>query len=174
MKLFEDKIKNIVLAEKKMANTIIRMIKNTTSPELILASKEFLQESNQLVERLDSILDGIKKRTAEKNRDATKKLIEEAKEIIKSHEACSKRNAGIISTAQDIEYYEIATFGTLRQCTETLGLLEAFTLLATTLEVEEENITDEKISKLSNATINIEATDSEALKESKNRAFARG
>jgi len=65
------------------------------------------------------------------------------------------RDAGIISAAQKVEHYEIATYGTLRQFAETLGLTEAVSLLEATLE--EEKAADSKLSEVAMSTINVEA-----------------
>ena len=61
-------------------------------------------------------------------------LIKEAEEIMKECEEGAMCDAGIISAGQKVEHYEIATYGTLRQFAETLGLNEAKELLEKTLE----------------------------------------
>jgi ferritin-like metal-binding protein YciE len=68
-------------------------------------------------------------------------------------------DAGIISAAQKVDHYEIATYGTLRQFAEILDLKEAKLLLSTTLE--EEKAIDEKLSKIAQS-INIEAAEEES------------
>jgi ferritin-like metal-binding protein YciE len=49
-------------------------------------------------------------------------LIKEAEEIMEECEEGAMRDAGIISAGQKVEHYEIASYGTLRQFAETLGL----------------------------------------------------
>jgi ferritin-like metal-binding protein YciE len=46
------------------------------------------------------------------------------------------RDAGIISAAQKVEHYEIASYGTLRTFAQTLGLDEAVEILESILEEE--------------------------------------
>ena len=87
-------------------------------------------------------------------------LIKEAEEIMESSEAGAMCDAGIISAGQKMEHYEIATYGTLRQFAETLGLTEAVSLLAATLE--EEKAADEKLSEVATSAINVEAAEIEA------------
>jgi ferritin-like metal-binding protein YciE len=70
------------------------------------------------------------------------------------------RDAGIISAAQKIEHYEIATYGTLRQFAETLELTKVASLLEATLN--EEKAADEKLSEVATSAINIEAAQAEA------------
>ena len=87
-------------------------------------------------------------------------LIKEAGEIMESCEPGAMRDAGIISAGQKVEHYEIATYGTLRQFAETLGLKEAVELLQATLD--EEKAADEKLSVVAIKAINIEAAQEKA------------
>ncbi len=56
------------------------------------------------------------------------------------------RDEGIISAAQKVEHYEIATYGTLSAFAKTLGEEKAFSLLQVTLNQEKE--ADEKLSEI--------------------------
>jgi ferritin-like metal-binding protein YciE len=69
------------------------------------------------------------------------------------------RDAGIISAGQKVEHYEIASYGTLRQFAETLGLPEAATLLEETLN--EEKVADEKLTEVALSAVNVEASEEE-------------
>lgn len=60
-------------------------------------------------------------------------------------EEWAMRDAAIISAAQKVEHYEIASYGTLQQFAETLGLDEVVDLLEQTLVDEkacDENLTE--------------------------------
>ena len=63
-------------------------------------------------------------------------------------------DAGLISSAQAVEHYEITRYGTLLAWAKQLGLHDAETLLSETL-IEEEN-TDELLSELAEDVINAE------------------
>jgi ferritin-like metal-binding protein YciE len=65
------------------------------------------------------------------------------------------RDAGIITAAQKVEHYEIASYGTLRTFAQTLGLDDAVTLLEEILE--EEKNADQKSTEVAEATINLQA-----------------
>ena len=58
----------------------------------------------------------------------------------------SMRDAGIISAAQKVEHYEIATYGTLRHMAETLELNRSVELLQKTLD--EEKAADNKLTEI--------------------------
>lgn len=87
-------------------------------------------------------------------------LIKEAREIMESFEAGAMCDAGIISVGQKVEHYEIASYGTLRQFAETLGLTKAVSLLEATLN--EEKAADEKLSEVATDANNIEAVHADA------------
>jgi ferritin-like metal-binding protein YciE len=86
-------------------------------------------------------------------------LIEEGKGIIEETEVGVVRDAGIIAAAQKIEHYEIATYGTLRQFAETLGLTEAASILELTLD--EEKGADKKLTEVAVNAVNLEAAEAD-------------
>jgi ferritin-like metal-binding protein YciE len=81
-----------------------------------------LEETKNQVIRLEQVFQSIDKKAVAKKCDAMEGLIKEAEGIMDACEEGSMRDAGIISAAQKVEHYEIASYGTLRQFAETLGL----------------------------------------------------
>lgn len=160
MKLFEDELKDIYWAEKALTKAIPKMIKNATAPELIEALTSHLEETENQVTRVEQVFESIDKKAVAKKCEAMEGLIKEAGAIMESCEPGAMCDAGIISAGQKVEHYEIATYGTLRQFAETLGLTEAATLLEATLN--EEKAADEKLSEVATDAINIEAAEEEA------------
>jgi len=159
MKLFEDELKDIYWAEKALTKAIPKMIKNASSAELVKALTNHLAETEEQVVRLEQVFESFGKKAAAKKCEAMEGLIKEAGEIMESCEEGAMCDAGIISAAQKVEHYEIATYGTLRQFAQTLGLDKAAILLETTLD--EEKAADIKLSQVAIAEINIEATEEE-------------
>jgi len=159
MGLFEDELKDIYWAEKALVKAIPKMIKNATSEELVEALKAHLTETEGQVTRVEQVFEAIGKKPVAVKCEAITGLIKEAGEIMEECEAGSMCDAGIISAAQKIEHYEIATYGTLRQFAETLGLTEAVTLLETTLN--EEKGADVKLTEVAVSAINVEAAELE-------------
>jgi ferritin-like metal-binding protein YciE len=160
MKLFEDELKDIYWAEKALTKAVPKMIKNATSQELIDALTSHLAETENQVTRVEQVFESIDKKAIAKKCEAMEGLIKEAGEIMESCEAGAMCDAGIISAGQKVEHYEIASYGTLRQFAETLGLTEAVSLLEATLN--EEKAADEKLSEVATDAINIEAAQQEA------------
>lgn len=159
MELFEDGLKDIYWAEKALTTAIPKMIKNATSQELIDALKNHLDETGNQVIRLEQVFESINKKAVGKKCVAMDGLIKEAEELMETCEAGAKCDAGIIHAGQKVEHYEIATYGTLRQFAETLGLSEAAALLEATLI--EEKAADVKLTEVA-LTINVEAAEEDA------------
>ena len=160
MKLFEDELKDIFWAEQALIHAIPKMIENATSEELIEALELHLEETDEHITRLEKVFEIIGMEPTAKKCEATAGLLKEATEIMEECEEGSMRDAGIISAAQKVEHYEIATYGTLRQFAETLGLVDAAALLLKTLD--EEKAADVKLTEIAVTAVNIEASQEES------------
>lgn len=160
MKLFVDELKDIYWAEKALTKAIPKMIKKASSQELISALENHLEETKNQVTKLEEVFESIDKKASAKKCDAMAGLIEEAEGIMEECEEGAMCDAGIISAGQKVEHYEIASYGTLRQFAETLGLTKAAQLLEETLN--EEKMADEKLTEVATTAINLEAAEIEA------------
>ncbi len=160
MELFEEQLKDIYWAEKALIKALPKMAKKASDDDLVKALDEHLAETVEHQNRLEQVFKLIGKTAKGKKCEAMAGLIEEGEEIMKDTEDGPMRDAGIIAAAQKVEHYEIATYGTLRQFAETLGLKDVEKLLATTLE--EEKAADQKLSKVATTAINVDAADEKA------------
>jgi len=159
MKLFEEELKDIYWAEKALTKALPKMIKNATSEELISALENHLTDTENQVKRAEQVFEAIGKKATAKKCEAMEGLIKEAEEIMKTCEDGVMRDAGIIAAGQKVEHYEIASYGTLRQFADTLGLNDAVTLLQTTLD--EEKAADQKLTEVAVSAVNIQANEEE-------------
>nr|WP_294779578.1 ferritin-like domain-containing protein [uncultured Flavobacterium sp.] len=157
--LFEDGLKDIYWAEKALTKALPVMAKNATSVELKDAIDNHLTETEEQIVRLEQVFKIIDKKATAKKCDAMEGLIEEAKGMLEETEIGVVRDAAIIAASQKIEHYEIATYGTLRQFAETLGLPEAATLLEQTLD--EEKGADKLLTEVAVNAVNLEAAELE-------------
>ena len=82
-------------------------------------------------------------------------MIKEANATAGEIEEKAVLDAAIIANSQAVEHYEISRYGTLRTWAEELGLDDAMALLQETLDQEEE--TDQALTKLAEAVVNQEA-----------------
>jgi ferritin-like metal-binding protein YciE len=83
------------------------------------------------------------------------------------------RDAAMLAAAQSVEHYEISRYGTLIAWAEKLDMSDAAELLQATLE--EEKLTDEKLTELAEAEINVEgeATEDDEEEQPKRRTAGR-
>lgn len=153
--LFEDELKDIYWAEKALVKAIPKMIKNASSEELVAALEDHLSVTEQHVTRAEEVFELLDLKPQGKKCEAMAGLIKEAEEIMKECKKGMVRDAGIISAAQKIEHYEIATYGTLRTFALTLGEDDAADLLQMTLD--EEKDADSGLTDIAEAFVNAEA-----------------
>lgn len=155
--LFEVELKDIYYAEKALTVALQKMSKNASSPKLITALNDHLDETKEHVSRLEQVFGSMNTKPVAKKCDAIEGLIKECEVIMGETKLGVVRDAGIIAAGQKIEHYEIATYGTLLAYAVTLGENKAEKLLAKTLE--EEKKADTTLTKIALSTINLEAVD---------------
>jgi ferritin-like metal-binding protein YciE len=157
--LFTDELKDIYWAEKHLAKALPKMAKGATSEELRSCLEMHLTETQNQILRLEQVFEILGEKAVAKKCDAMEGLVEEGKGMLEDTEDGSlTRDAAIISAAQKIEHYEIASYGTLRTLANTLGLTEAAALLEETLQ--EEKDADVKLTVIAEGFVN-EASKSE-------------
>jgi ferritin-like metal-binding protein YciE len=157
--LFLNELKDIFWAEKALLKALSKMAENATSKELIAALDDHLAVTETHVERLEQVFDILGEKAATKKCEAMNGLITEAEEIMDETEDGVLRDAAIISAAQKVEHYEIASYGTLVAFAKTLGETVAASLLEQTLADEKE--ADQVLTDIAEASINLDAANEE-------------
>ena len=153
--LFHEGLQDIYFAEKKILVALPKMAKATEAEELADAFREHEEQTREQVSRLEKVFKLIDEKPKAKKCPAIIGIIEEGEDIIDEYEDSPALDAGLLGAAQAVEHYEIARYGTLKAWARELGLNEAVSLLQATLQEEED--TDEKLSKLAVAPINQKA-----------------
>lgn len=154
-KLFIDELKDIYWAEKALVKALPKMAKKATSEELVAAIEDHLAVTETHVERLEQAFEMLGKKAIGKKCEAMEGLVKEAEEIMSETEDGMVRDAGIISAAQKVEHYEIASYGTLVSFANILGEAKVAKLLEQTLT--EEKDADQTLTSIAESAINIEA-----------------
>lgn len=153
--LFQNELRDIYWAEKALTKAIPKMIKKATSEDLKEALESHLEETKGHVERCEKVFELLGKPASAKKCEAMAGLTKEAEEIMESTEDGMVRDAGIISAAQKVEHYEIASYGTLCAFAKTLGENEVVKLLEKTLNEEKE--ANDKLTQIAESSVNEEA-----------------
>jgi ferritin-like metal-binding protein YciE len=150
--LFLDTLKDIYFAEKQILKALPKMARAAQSEEGKAGFLQHRDETQGQIERLEQVFELIGKSARGKTCEAIQGILSEGEEIIEEYKGSPAIDAGLISSAQAVEHYEIARYGTLIAWAEQLGLKDAATLLQANLE--EEEATDKKLTQLANAAAN--------------------
>jgi ferritin-like metal-binding protein YciE len=152
--LFVDELRDIYDAEKQLTKALPKMAKAAESPDLRAGFEEHLEITRMQVNRCEEIFKSLGMAARGKPCEGMKGLIEEGQEMMEELETGPTLDAALIASAQKVEHYEIASYGTLATFAEILGLQDAKDLLGQTLDEEKE--ADEKLTQVA-GQINFEA-----------------
>lgn len=154
--LFIDEIKDIYWAELHLAKSLPKMAKGTTSADLKKAFEDHLEQTKNHATRLEKAFKIIGEKAEAVKCEAMNGLLKEAEELQEeTEEGTEVRDVALISAAQKIEHYEIASYGTIKTLALTLGYQEVAELLIETLE--EEKATDHLLTQIAEGHINADA-----------------
>jgi ferritin-like metal-binding protein YciE len=153
--LFSETLKDIYYAEKQILRALPKMAKEAASPELKQAFESHRDQTEGHVERLNQIFDSMGRPARGKTCEAILGIIDEAKEFMEDFKGVEALDAGLVASAQAVEHYEIARYGTLKTWANELGMKDASKLLDETLQ--EEIKTDQLLTKLATSSVNKKA-----------------
>ena len=161
--LFLDELADIYDAENRLTRALPKMVRLATHPELREAFQNHLDETEHHVERLEEVFAAFGKTAKGKKCEAIVGLLKEADEIALDNKGCPTINAALVSAAQKVEHYEIASYGCLAEWADQLGNDEAADLLQQTLE--EEKAADKTLTSLARLRYNESAQDGASEEE---------
>jgi ferritin-like metal-binding protein YciE len=153
--LYLEELKDVYDAEHQIIKALPKMAKAASSEALRAAFGQHRELTEGHIERLEEVFERLGVRPKGKKCKGMEGLIEEAKELMSEDAVEDVRDAGLVASAQRVEHYEIAVYGTLRAYAEQLGFDEDADLLQETLDEEKE--TDQQLSDLAMECINLEA-----------------
>ncbi|MVA12227.1 DUF892 family protein [Agrobacterium vitis] len=151
--LFLDTLKDIFFAEKQILKALPKMARAAQSEEGKAGFLQHRDETQGQIERLEQVFELFGKAARGKTCEAIQGIIAEGEEIMEEYKGSVALDAGLISSAQAVEHYEIARYGTLIAWAKQLGLKDAVPLLQANLA--EEEATDKKLTELAEASANI-------------------
>jgi ferritin-like metal-binding protein YciE len=154
--LFIDNLKDLYDAEHQIIKALPKMVDAASSQDLKKGFQQHLDVTKEQVKRLEQIFTELNQKPSGKKCLGMEGLIKEGEEVMSEMKSDpDARDAGMIAAAQKIEHYEISGYGTARTYANTLGHQRAASLLEKTLQ--EESQTDEKLTRLAESHINVEA-----------------
>jgi ferritin-like metal-binding protein YciE len=150
--LLLNELRDIYHAEKQLVKALPKMAKKAKSDELRQAFEHHLEETKGQVDRLEQVFVQLDARSSGKRCVAMEGLIEEAKEMMEDIKTPEVLDAAMISAAQKVEHYEIASYGSVHALAEALGHKDAAKLLEETLG--EEKAADQKLNQIALSAVN--------------------
>jgi ferritin-like metal-binding protein YciE len=162
--LLVDELRDIYDAEKRLTKAIPKLAKKATNDDLRSALEEHLQETEQQVQRLEQAFEHLGERAKAKPCAGMKGIIEEGDEHVgEDYDDDDLRDAVIIGSAQRVEHYEIAAYGTAIAHARLLEHTDVVELLEESLG--EEKAADQKLTEIAESVVNLEAANEEGEEE---------
>src|ERR1017187_10017241 len=170
--LFLDELADMYDAEQRIVKALPKMAKAATCDDLKVAIQAHLKETEGHVTKLEQVFASFDQKAKGKTCEATVGLLKEGDEIAAEFKGSPAINAALISAAQKVEHYEMASYGCLHEWAGLLGNEEAAGLLKIILG--EEKAANEKLTKLARASSNEEALGESDEKQSADDSEDRG
>ena len=150
--LFVDQLRDILWAEKELVKALPKMAKAARDSKLSEAFTKHHVETKNHVVRLGKVFESLDLTPRSKKCPAMEGLLKEADELAEEYADSSALDAALITAAQKVEHYEIATYGTMRAFAQRLGYTDAVKLLTET--IDEEGKADHALTKIASGGVN--------------------
>jgi ferritin-like metal-binding protein YciE len=153
--LFLHTLKDIYYAENQIVKSLPKMVEKATDPTLKSAFQSHLAETKNQVTRLERIFQMLNEPAKGTTCAAMDGILDEAQEVMGEIGDDIVLDAGMLSSAQAVEHYEITRYGTLVAFARRLGRQDCAKLLEETLAEEKE--TDRKLTQIAEGQVNRKA-----------------
>jgi ferritin-like metal-binding protein YciE len=144
---FVEELRDVLSAEKQITKALKKMAKEASHEKLQAAFELHLEQTEGQIERLEQVFELLDLKPRAKHCAGMAGLLEEGNSVLEEDSEPEAKDALIIASAQKVEHYEIATYGTLCTWADALGYKAAQKLLGQNLDQEEK--TDQKLTVLS-------------------------
>lgn len=153
--LYMAEIQEARSVEAQLSEALPKMMDAASAGDLKGALESHLGETRSQLERMDEMLGRHGTDTRAHSDQSMQRIIAEAEKWAGMVDDPACRDAGLIASAQRIEHYEIAVYGTLATWAKQLGLEEDAETLRTILA--EEKSADDTLTELAKTAVNQEA-----------------
>lgn len=171
--LFIDELKDMYSSEQQIVHSLPKLIRLASLPDLKEALQKHLKETEAQVIRIEEIFNFLNMTPSKKKCEAMEGLLKEAEELTENKAKSPTLDAAIISAAQKVEHYEIASYGTLKSFAKHLDLeSEVVDLIQETLD--EETQADKKLTKIADGSFFASGVNQEAATAGTSSSGRRG
>lgn len=152
--LYIEGLRDLYSAEQQILKALPKLHAGATNPKLKDAFAAHRAQTEEHVVRLEQIFVELDMSPKGKHCKGMEGLVAEGADLLKEDAAPDVLDAGLISSAQHVEHYEMAGYGTARTYAQLLGFPEQAALLQKTLD--EEQATDLLLTELA-LSVNVDA-----------------
>ena len=154
--LFQDELRDIYDAEKRILKALPKMAKAASDEQLRDAFTTHLEGTRGHVERLEQVFASLDLKVKGKRCMGMEGILAEGAELMGEDGDEAVLDAGLIASAQRVEHYEITAYGSLMAWAKVLGYDDAIELLGENEREEKE--ADQKLTDIAEGLINQQAT----------------
>jgi ferritin-like metal-binding protein YciE len=129
-------LQDIYYAEHQITKALPKLIEKATNRDLTQGLRIHLEETKNQIGRLEQVFKKLGKEPRGTDCPAIDGLIREADHLVAEVEDKQVLDAAIVGSAQAVEHYEIARYGTIIAWAEETGHDEIVRLLTTNLNEE--------------------------------------
>jgi ferritin-like metal-binding protein YciE len=147
-----EELNDLLNAEEQLIGALPQMAAKASTDRLKAAFRSHLAETRGQRQRAAQALRLMGEKASGKTCEAMKGLLEEGQELMESGEPGALQDAMLITAAQKVEHYEIATYGTVATYAQVLGENGVARLMAQTLR--QEKSADQKLTSIAEGSVN--------------------
>ncbi len=149
---FLDELRDAYDSEKQIIKALPKMANAAAAVKLRAAFESHLKETHGQVDRLEQAFRLLDEKVRGKHCDGMAGILKEGASVIEEDFDDATMDACLIASAQRVEHYEIAAYGTLIAWGKVLGYKRVVALLEKSLM--QENSADKKLTGLAEDGIN--------------------
>jgi ferritin-like metal-binding protein YciE len=153
--MYLSELQELASVEDQLAESLLLMAEVASHPTLKTALLHHREETQVQKDRLESILQKHGADPKAHTDQAMEALLKETGKMLSMLKGSDLRDAGLIASAQKLEHYEIAAYGTAAALAGQLDLREDQLMLHTSLE--EERHADALLTQLAKSEVNSDA-----------------
>lgn len=150
--LLIEELQLMLNVEKKLEKALEKMAEAAKEESLKKAFQDHREETKGHIEKIKEIFKVLGTSSRSRRGKAVKGLIDDAERIIEEFEGSEASDAALISAAQKVEHYEIASYGCMVTYADLMKHDKAKKLLEEILKEEKE--ADEKLSHIAYEKVN--------------------
>jgi ferritin-like metal-binding protein YciE len=150
-----EELNDLLSAEQQLIEALPQMQEKASDRQLKAAFRSHLAQTRGHEKRVAQALKQLGEEADSKTCEAMEGLLEEGQELMESADPGALLDAMLITAAQKVEHYEIATYGTVRTYARVIGERGVAKLLEQTLK--EEKATDKKLTSIAEGAVNRKA-----------------